>query len=165
MKKWLCISFIMMACLGLSACSDDSSSTKDKDKTAQKEDSKKKVYGIGETAEVKGIRIKVNATRIDDGVYPAKDGKQYFVMDITITNNTKKTFDSSSMLCYTLKDGDGRKMELSIGAKLNGSMDMQVEPGESGTGEIAFEVAPEGKLVLIFSPDAFNNDGVRFQVR
>lgn len=123
-------------------------------------------YAIGETAEVDGIKITVNSTRVDEGLFGGSDdGTIYFVLDITLENTTDETFASSSMMCYELKDGDGRKQDLTVGANLNGSLDTEIDPGEKGAGEIAFKTNPEGTLVLTFTPGAFSSEKVKFVVR
>lgn len=165
MKKILSVLLCLVILCGVSACSSDEEETK-KDKKDKTEEKKKTEYAIGETAEVKGIKITVNSTRIDEGLFGASDdGTVYFVMDITLENTTDEEFSSSTMLCYTLKDIDGRKQELTIGANTNGSLDTQIEPGEKGTGEIAFKAAPEGQLTLTFKPNSFENDKAKFIVR
>ena len=164
MKKVLSLLLCLGLVTGLAACSSDDDSKKEaKDKPAEK---KKTEYAIGETAEVDGIKITINSVRNDGGKYsPPEDGNVYFVMDVTIENTTDETFHSSSMISYTLKDGDGRKQDLTILANLNGSLDMEVEPGESGKGEIGFKTGPEGKLVLTFAPNTFKDAKAKFIVR
>lgn len=148
MKKILSLLLVLGLCVGLTGCGSGDST----DNTQQEEKVEKKEYGIGDTAEVEGIKITVNSTRIDEGIFSAPEGKQYFVLDISLENTTDEDFVSSSLMCYEIKDGDGREENVSIGANLNGSLDTTIAPGEKGIGEIAFETAPEGDLTLKFTP-------------
>lgn len=162
MKKVLSLLLVLGLCFGLAGCGGDDSGSDDK-KTEQKEE-KKDTYAVGETAEVEGIKITVNSTRVDEGIVPANEGKQYFVMDISLENTKDDEFSSSSILCYELKDGEGRKAEMSVAANLNGNLDTTVAPGEKVAGEIAFETAIEGELVLKFTP-SIGSDSVKIKVR
>lgn len=142
---------------------DDSKEDKQSEKKTEKE--AKSEYAIGESAEVGDVKITVNSTRIDEGLVAADEGKVYFVMDITLENMGDEEFSSSSLANFELKDAEGRKQDLSIGANLNGSMDTTIPAGEKATGEIAFEVAPEGTLVLSYRPDIISSDSVKIVVR
>ncbi|WP_317437400.1 DUF4352 domain-containing protein [Thomasclavelia spiroformis] len=167
--KWIVLAIIVLGVIGAAMGGNDNESEQKKDTkteqtTEKKEEKKEKeIYDIGETAEVDGIKITVNSTRIDEGIISAENGKQYFVLDITLENTTDEEFSSSSMMCYELKDADGRKIDMSIGANLNGSLDTSVAPGEKAVGEIAFETSPEGELTLRFTPNL--TDSVRIKVR
>lgn len=162
MKKLLALFLCSVLALGLAGCSEkEGEAQKGDGETSQEEE--KSVYAVGETAEVDGIKITVNSTRVDEGLLPAKDGKIHFVLDITLENTKDSEYSSSSLLCYEVKDGDGRKQSMSITANLNGTMDTKVAPGEKETGEIAFETDPEGALTLTFTPAM--GDSVQFNVR
>lgn len=162
--KWIILAILAIGIIGAAMGGSDKedSDKKDSPKTEQKEE-KKDTYAIGETAEIDGIKITVNSTRIDEGIIAADEGKQYFVMDISLENTRDDKFSSSSLLCYELKDADGRKVDMSVTANLNGSLDTSVEPGEKATGEIAFETATEGELTLKFTPGF--GDSIKFKVR
>lgn len=164
MKKWLSLLLAAMFVFTTAACtSEDEGGAAEKE---VKEEEKKTEFAIGETAEVDGIKITVNSTRVDEGIFgPEEDGSIYFVMDIKLENTTDESFSSSSMLDFTLKDRDGREQDLTFSANTNGTMDTDVEAGESAVGEIAFKVAPEGTLVLTYTADSFGGDKVKFIVR
>lgn len=162
--KWVVLAVLIIGVLGAMLGGDDSSDSnkETKEKTEQKEE-KKQTYTVGDTAEVDDIKITVKSTRIDEGISPAEEGKQYFVMDIQIENTSKEKFSSSSLMCYELKDSEGRKMDMSIMVDLNGSLDTEIEAGEQTVGEIAYEVPSDGELTLKFTP--FLDDSVKIKVR
>lgn len=155
MKK--VFSLLLVAVLGfvLVGCGSETKTDKKKEE--------KKDYTIGETASVDDIKITVNSTRNDAGIFAPEEGTVYFVLDITLENTGDEDFTSSSMMSFKLKDADGREQDLSIGANLNGSMDTDVPAGEKASGEIAFETAPEGQLVLTYTPGF--GDKVKINVR
>ncbi len=125
-----------------------------------------KVYQIGQTAEVKGIKITVNSIREIDAtaLETPEDGKTFIAVDCTLENTSNKDQSSSSMLWYSMKGQDGRKCDQVLSAELNGSLDTEVLSGETVAGEIAYEVPTEGSLYLTFRP-AFARKSVRIQVR
>ena len=131
------------------------------EKATQKEE--KKDYKVGDTAEVDGIKIKVNKVRTDKGIIEADKGKEYFIMDITLENTTDEDLSSSSVMCFELKDADGRKQDQSLSVDLNGNMDTTVSAGEKATGEIAYEVKKKSKLTLTYTPKF--GDSVKINVR
>lgn len=161
MKKVCSLCLCLVLGLSMSGCS--SSDKKEVDKTEEKE-VKKDTYGIGETVLVEDINITVNATRIGEGIFgDADEGKEYFVLDITLENIGEEEATSSSIICYQLKDADGRKKSLAIGADTEGSLDGTIAPNEKLTGEIAFQAEPETELVLTFRPGL--GDSVKIKVR
>lgn len=164
MKKWLSLLLAVMFVFTTAACTVDDEGGSAEEEV--KEEEKKTEFAVGESAEVDGIKVTVNSTRVDEGIFgPEEDGSIYFVMDIKLENTTDESFNSSSMLDFTLKDGDGREQDLTFSANTNGTMDTEVDPGESAVGEIAFKVAPEGSLVLTYTADSFGGDKVKFIVR
>lgn len=165
MKRLLALFLCGVLALGLAGCSEKEGEAQktDGDTTQENQNEEKSVYEIGETAEVDGIKITVNSTRVDEGLLAAKDGKVHFVMDITLENTNDSEFASSSLLCYKVKNGDGREQSMSITANLNGTLDTKISAGEKASGEIAFETDPEGSLVLTFTPSF--GDSVKFNVR
>ena len=165
MKTRKIVSIALIAVLGLTLTGCSKDSKKEKDEPTKEVIEEKTYYAIGETAESDGIKITVNSTRIDEGIFSAAEaGKQYFVMDITLENTRKKEFSSSSMMSFDVKDQEGRKQSLSISANLNGSMDTKIAPGEKAVGEIAFEVPVGGELTLYYNP-GLTSDTIKIKVR
>lgn len=152
MKKLLCLGVI--GSILLTGCGGSSDTAKKEETKEEKKEEKKTEFQIGETAEVEGTKITVNSVREDYGndfMKPA-EGKVYYILDVSLENTKDKEFASSSLLCYELKDGDGRKQDISIFADLNGSLDTTVPANDKAAGEIAFEANAEGPLVLTFTP-------------
>ena len=170
MKKVLSLLACGVLAASFAGCSNSeesapSNSEKTEEKQEKKEEQAPKTYGVGDTATVENIDITVNSTRVAQstlGVAP-EDGKQYFVMDISLANNQDDTFNSSTMLCYSLKDEDGREQDLAFDVDLNGSLDTEIGAGQKGAGEIAYTVPAEGALYLTFTPTF--GDSVQIQVR
>lgn len=164
LKKWQIVLIVIVAIGVIGAVFGSGGEDEPKaDNQKSEEKTKKKEFGVGETVKVEDINITVNSTRVDEGMIASDDGTVYFVMDITLENTSDKSYSSSSMMCFTLKDTDGREQDLTVGAKLNGSMDTEVPAGEKASGEIAFKTAPEGKLVLTYKPGF--GDSVKINVR
>lgn len=171
MKKiWslLLCSFLVFSMTGCSSDDKDKDADKQTEKTDEKKDKKKEkkkdYFEIGETAEVEGVKITVNSTRIDPGDYiTPEEGKEFVVLDIKLENTTDKDVVSSSIICYTLKDGDGRDQSMTIGASLNGSVDGTVPAGDVLSGEVAFEVDQGNTLMLTFRPGF--GDSVKIKIR
>ena len=167
MKKLLALLACGVLSLSLTACgSSDSGETTDEPAEEQTEEKdENKVYGIGETATVEDVDITVNSTRVAQstlGVTP-EDGKIYFVIDVSLANNKDDTFNSSSIMCYSLKDADGREQDMAIDVDMNGSLDTEIPADQKGAGEIAYTAPAEGELIFTFTP-AFG-DSVQFKVR
>ncbi|CCF24388.1 DUF4352 domain-containing protein [Leuconostoc citreum] len=88
-----------------------SSSSTPKNESESKEDSSnsKKVFKIGETASVNGIEYtvnKVSASNGDGELNKPNDGKQYFFVDITIKNNSKKDYSYNPLDFQLSNDGN-----------------------------------------------------------
>lgn len=170
MKRVLSILTVLCLFLGVSACSSSDDTKDSSDKSSEKKEEKKKEekkeLTVGDTGEADGIKITVNTTRVDAGgdFLKPDEGKVWFIMDITLENTTDEEFSSSSIICYTLKDADGREQDMAIGPELNGSLDTKVPAGETVVGEIAFTAVPEGELFLTFAP-FLSDTSVKIKVR
>ena len=159
MKKLLKVLFVVMLCFGVVGCSSDDNGDNNNKEVA------KSVYEIGETATVEGINITVNSVRVSTGNdwSTPEEGKEFFVMDITLENTKDSDFSSSSLMCYKLKDADGRDQDIEIFIDLNGTLDTTVPSGDKASGEIAFEVPIGSELTLTFSPNL--SKSVKIKVR
>lgn len=165
MKRFLSLFLVLGLVFGVAACSSDSDDSKKDDNKEEAKKEEKKVPTIGDTVEVEGIKITVNSTRISTGSDISKpdEGMEWIVLDITLENTTDEALSSSSLLSYTLKDGDGRKQDIEIFADLNGSLDTEVEAGGKATGEIAFSTKPGSSLTLTYKPGF--GDSVQIKIR
>lgn len=167
MKKLLALLACGVMTTSLAACGSDNTSTDDSAKEEVKEEKEEnKIYGIGETATIDDIDITVNSVReAQSNLGATMDaGTTYFVLDVSLANHTDDTFNSSSMICYSLKDADGREQDMVFDVDLNGSLDTEIPAGQNGAGEIGYKVPTEGSLFLTFTP-RLGSDFVQFQVR
>lgn len=127
---------------------------------------KTKLYQIGQTAQVKGMKITVNSIREigATALESPEEGKTFIAVDCTLENTTNEDHSSSSMMWYSMKSQDGRKCDQVLTAELNGSLDTEILSGETVAGEIAYEVPTEGSLYFTYKP-SFGKGSVRIQVR
>ena len=154
MKKLLAI---MMLLLIVTGCSNES----------EEEVPVKELYSLNDPAIQNDITFtitKAEARESDNMFIEAEEGNVFYVIEVKIENNSDDDFNSSSIMNYTLKDEDGREYDLSLFTDLNGSLDTTVAKGESGIGEIAYEVPAEGKLYFYIKSDFFGDD-LKFAVR
>lgn len=162
-KKLLGTILVGVAALSLAACSSNSKDdVKKVDKTIatstpKKEENKQTEFKIGETASYKGYEITVNKVDYSDGdefVKPA-EGKQFVIVNITITNNTKEE-QSYNPFDYKLNaNGVATSASAYIpNVEMLNSGDLDV--GATVTGNITGEVAKEGKLKLEYNGNIFS---------
>jgi len=120
-------------------------------------------FAVGETAsyddEGDAKTLAVNSVRIDakggDFVSPAV-GFVWVILDVSYGNESAEVMTVSTLLEFTAFDSEGREIEQSIFADVDGSLDGDVLPGMTRNGEIAYEV-PEGEkeVLFVWTPDLF----------
>lgn len=160
--KKIRIGIALIAMIGLVGCSIQVSN-KEGSEEKTKEEIKNSIAAIGEVTESDGLKITVNSTRIDKGLFEANDGKILFVIDVTLENTTDKSYFTSSIMNFHLKDSEGRQLSQSFMANLNGSLDTTIPPYEKVSGEIAYSAPTEGELIFSFTP--ILEKAVRIKVR
>jgi len=97
----------------------------------------KEVFTIGDTVEVDGIRVTVNAMR---NVAENFGSHNAVVFNVTVENTREKAFNLSSLMMFTAYDDDGYKMKWTLGADTRGNLDGEIGPGRSLRGEIAYRI-------------------------
>lgn len=120
-------------------------------------------FQIGDVIKVNTVEYTVHGIKKSMGkqYFGPKEGNEYILIDVSITNKDTKTQSISSLLMYDLRDQTGLKMNDSMGASMatTGSLSGDIMPGKVLRGEVAFEV-PVGStgLEFIIEPNAFNHD-------
>ena len=129
---------------------------------------KKTEFVIGETAEVDGLKITINGTRIlegDDFLEP-DEGTQWIAIDFTFENTTDESVYIAGIFDITLKDEDGREKEMNIWGDLSGSVDGDVLPQEKLSGEKSFVITGEEANLYIYYKPTFSSDTpIKFVVK
>lgn len=171
MKKQL-LSAALILGLVLAGCSSAENSTDENSEVPKEEVKKNSKAGIGETVTTDGAKITINsAESLDqlDDMYSTPDrleeGKKYELIDITIENLTDEEMKISSMMCFTLKDGDGREQDYELPVGADGQMDGEILPGEKMSGQLTYMANAEGELILNVKINPIGGETVQFQIR
>ncbi len=101
----------------------------------------------------------VNGKRTQDkiGIYTAKSGYIYFILDFTITNTLGKPFQTNLNFFKVLSDQNFSYEYATATFTLPKAFkDTNLTPGESSRGEIAFEV-PTNEIIKSFRYEDYNN--------
>jgi len=114
-------------------------------------------FAVGDTVALGDWEVTVNSV-VDPWVSPEEfdtpPAGRYLEVDVTVTNNSASPETVSSLLCFEVRDADGRSVsqELLVGGGT--SPDGEVDPGGRLTGSLYYDV-PEGvdDLELRFSCD------------
>lgn len=166
MKKKLLGTILLGATvLSLAACSSDSKDdVKKVDKatatsTTKKEENKQTEFKIGETASYKGYEIKVNNVEYNDGSEFNKpdNGKQFVIVNITITNNTKEKMPYNPLDYQLNANGVSNNMigyVDGVDAMNSGDLD----PGATVTGNLIGQAPTDGSLKLVYTGNLFNKE-------
>ena len=158
MKRIISLLLVLLLGLSLAACSNE-------EKGKEEESLSDKVFGLNETADLDGLKFTVTKAEERSQEYlEAEEGKVYYVLEIEIQNDRDDDFASSSLMCYSIFDEDGREYDTALFTDLNGDLDGTVEAGGKRVGEIAFEVPSEGALTLNITPDLLG-DTIKVAVR
>lgn len=158
MKKIMYV--LVVAILMLAGCSSDNS---DEPKEPVKTE-----YAIGETAEINGIKVTVNAVRSVEGdtIIKPEEGTEWIAVEVTFENTTKESVYIGGIFELTMKDGEGREKDQNIWGDLNGKVDGDVLAGEKMTGEKSFVITgDEESLALYYKPSLTSKDIVKFIVK
>lgn len=141
--------------------SDDSA--KKVDSSSSKTDSSsskaQSTFKVGETAEYKGVQFKVNKVDFTDGdpdVDSPDSGKQYVVMNITMTNNGDEKYEYNP---YDFKlDDNGNQTDVTeITSSVNDTLNSgTLAKGGSVTGNLVGQANTSNKLKLIYSGSIFS---------
>lgn len=125
-------------------------------------------FEIGETAEVDGVKITINGTRILEGddFFEPDEGTQWIAVDFTFENTTDESVYIAGIFDIALKDENGREKEMNIWGDLSGSVDGDVLPHEKLSGEKSFVITGEEANLYIYYKPTFSSDTpIKFVVK
>lgn len=125
-----------------------------------------KNVSLGTKIDAQGVAYTVNSFRTSTGsdFFKPKQGHIYYMIDIEVENNSDKTVPISSMIMFSLLDGEGYKQKIAIAPDAKGSVDGEVLPGKKLRGEIAYEVPIDAKGLEIWVGTPIGSDGDIFAV-
>lgn len=140
---------------------DDSSA----DKADEKSDNDAKKYGVGETVDIKGVKITLESVDMSYGdrdeefsAFAPQEGNVFAVCNFLIENNSDKELDINSFYFNAYEDGfavDSYIFTEGIGVKdLNGT----ASPGRKIKGALVYEVSEDFKELEIEYQPSFWND-------
>jgi len=141
--------------------SDDSAKKVDSSssKTASSSSKAQSTFKVGETAEYKGVQFKVNKVDFTDGdpdVDSPDSGKQYVVMNITITNNGDEKYEYNPY-DFKLDDNGNQTDATEITSSVNDTLNSgTLAKGGSVTGNLVGQANTSDKLKLIYSGSIFS---------
>lgn len=128
-----------------------------------------KVYGLNQTADVRGIKVTMTEVSESKGVraFTAKDGKVHVYAHFEIVNNSGDSLAVSSILSFDAYADDEAVGSTSLGAIASTdarSIDGTIDAGKKMRGVLAYEVPEDWKVFEIyFKPWAFRSDKVIFK--
>ncbi len=120
---------------------------------------------IGEPQKSDVFTITVNkAALVASGMMKPAKGNRFVVIDVTVTNDSRKKTPLSTALQMYIKDADGFRYGVNIGASVAAKAklpDGELAAGDKIKGQVGFEVPTSAKgLMFEFTSDLFNNDKV-----
>lgn len=143
-----------------SASSKSADADKSASSTAPASTPEKTTFKVGETAEYKGVQFKVNKvdfTNGDPDVDTLDTGKQYVVVNITITNNgaDKYTYNPFD---YKLDDNGNQTDMSEITSNVQDELHSgTLAKGASVTGNLVGQAKTSDKLKLIYEGNIFSS--------
>ncbi|MGX7065978.1 uncharacterized protein DUF4352 [Vagococcus fluvialis] len=139
--------------------------TKKEDKKENKQE--EQVFKVGDTVDIKGYEIKVNSVEYSEGGEFMKpdEGKQYVIVNLTITNNAGER-KSYNPLDYSLvADGNSESAGFTYldGVETLSSGDL--DEGATVTGNLVGQASPDAKLKLRYEGNIFlQNENVDIEL-
>lgn len=114
---------------------------------------------IGVTKEIDGLKLTVNSVRHErSGLFDAKAGSEYVILNMTFENTTSAAKAVSSLLEYSLHDDANHKYTISFTADTKNNLDGAVPTGKAISGETAFEVPTSATgLTFVYTPFTGSN--------
>ncbi|HUV46819.1 MAG TPA: DUF4352 domain-containing protein [Candidatus Bathyarchaeia archaeon] len=153
-----CVTLIFLAIIGLVVISSGGKSSKEVTSPKKVEDGKQEsspevvkeekkkevtIFKIGEEIDAGDYFITVKGARKSSGTIVPKAGNTYLLVDVLVENKTDEEKAVSSMLSSSVKDEEGVKYTITIGADNKGSLDGKLLPNDKLRGEVTFEVPKE----------------------
>lgn len=123
-----------------------------------------KTFGIGDTAELRGVRVTLNGVTESRGskFMGPSSGNIFVTCEFTIENNSSSDIAVSSMMSFTAYFDD-YAANLSLGAMAmddgNQQLDGTVASGKKIRGVIGYEAPATWKTIEVqFTPEIYSND-------
>lgn len=152
--KWVAIVIIALIFIGAIAGGEDdqpkkvannnSEANKISSISTESETATPEAFGVGDTAEYKGVKVTLNSIKESNGSQFNKptDGNVFLLVNFTIENNTDTDLAVSSMLSFdAYQDGYSTNMSLSALIEKSGEqLDGTIAPGKKMQGTIGYEV-------------------------
>lgn len=138
------LSLLLIACGKAPADSNanDSQATETEDPIDEEVSPKQHYLTVGETARFGGFEVTLDGLRVEEaGSLDQPDNDQFLVATFSVDNDTEEVQDISSILSVDLYDEPEEpfKQALLIDG-IDHELDGLLDPGESMTGEVAFDV-------------------------
>lgn len=149
--------------------SDDSSSSSDSDTTKTSSKAKSspldKTYNVGQAVTYKGYSFKVNNVNYYSGndVDEPKDGNQYVIANVTITNKGDEKQDYNPYDFKLNADGNATDFDeiLTEGQYSENALDSgTLDTGASVSGNLVGQASTDAKLKLEYQPSFWNDETV-----
>ena len=158
MKRILTIFFALILTLTLTSCN-----------TSKTLEAEKKELTIKDVIDVKGVKVKINSiTRKNEDCLLKygdecqsknlpKEG-EFLIINVTITNDSDKTFNSSSIASYSLKTKEGDKgIQQLISTYSPTTLDGSILPKEKLTASIVYDIKKSENYNFYFKYDLFSD--------
>lgn len=99
-------------------------------------------HPVGTTVKVGDAEVTVLGFRIveDHRSFPPDPGFQYLIVDAEVRNTGDDDYVLSTLLQFKVRDSENRTYSVDIFPDTQGSLDVQIAPGDAARGEVAFEV-------------------------
>lgn len=146
---------------------DDVKKVSDKTEQTTKKEETKTEFKVGETASYKGYEIKVNKVDFSDGSeYNKPDaGKQFVIVNITITNNTDKTQSYNPFDFKLNSNGNATDVNLDYVENVDNLNSGELDPKATVTGNLVGQASPDGALKLDYHSNIFSDKTIEFVLR
>ncbi|EME7171606.1 hypothetical protein A5804_001993 [Enterococcus faecium] len=154
---------ILFIILGFVFFGSDSGTSKNADK-ADANNNLSKEYHVGDTVSYKGYEIKVNNVNFSNGSeYETPDtGKQYVIINVTITNNTdqKQSYNPYDFKLNANGNATDVNEIVTDGIATDRLNSGDLDNGASVTGNLVGQADPNAKLKLQYETSIWNDETV-----
>ncbi|MBC2725187.1 DUF4352 domain-containing protein [Desulfosporosinus sp.] len=123
-----------------------------------------KSYVMGEEFKLGTLQYKINSIRTSDGnghlFKSPRSGNTFLLVDLTIENQGNVDIEVRSKIGFKLKDLEGKKQKVSLGANLavKEAINGTIKAGGKMTGELGYEVSKSARsFELTVIPDPLSS--------